>query len=81
MRGALSGTRFGLWLTGYKKSFFDGVKVSKWPPTILVYDTDGRKDPYVIRTTPIDGQLDLALSPNGTKVAVFDGAKVLIYWI
>lgn len=79
IRGALSGTRFGLWLTGDKKSFFDGVKVSAWPPTILVYDTDGPKNPYVIRTTPVEGQLDFALSPNGTKVAVFDGAKVLVY--
>jgi hypothetical protein len=76
---ALSGTRLGLWLTGDKKAFFDGVKVSTWPPTILVYDTDGPKNPFVIRTTPVDGQLDFSLSPNGTKVAVFDGAKVLIY--
>lgn len=79
MQCAMSGKRFAFWITGAKKALFDGVKINEWPPTILVYERDSSKTPLVIRTTPVEGQLDFALSPGGTKLAVFDGAKVQVY--
>jgi hypothetical protein len=79
IRSAMSGTRFAVWVTGGRNKFFDGVKIGAWPPALLVYDVASPKDPLVVPSRPVDGQLDFALSPSGTRLAVFDGARVLIY--
>lgn len=79
MCSAISGTRFVLWVTANKKALFDGVEVRSLP-TILVYDFTRQQDhPVVIRMKPVEGWWDSALSPDGTKLALFDGAKVQIY--
>jgi hypothetical protein len=38
-----------------------------------------RDHPVVIRMKLLEGWWDFVLSPNGTKLALFDGAKVQIY--
>jgi hypothetical protein len=80
MRSAMSGTKFAAWVaaTG-KKAFFDGVEIGS-TPTILVYDfARSKDDPVVIRMNPVEGLWDSALSPNGTKLALFDGSSLQIF--
>ena len=79
MRSAMSEKRLAVWVSTNKKAPFDGAKIQPWPPTLLVYDVAGPKDPIVIRMKPVDGQFDFAFSPSGTKLAVFDNARVQIY--
>ncbi len=79
MRSALSGTKFALWVSANNKSLFDGVKVHS-PPTLFVYDfARPQSNPVVIYLKPVAGDWDFALSPEGTKFALFDGVRVQIY--
>ena len=75
---ARSGTKFALWVTANKRAFFDEVEIKA--VTILVYDFANLKErPSVLRIKPIRPDWCFALSPNGTKMAVFDGSNVQIY--
>jgi hypothetical protein len=78
VRSALSGTKFALRVSADKKTVFDGVDI-KGSTTVLAYDVVSPKSPVVVRIKPVQGQSDFALSPSAAKLAVFDGAKVLIY--
>jgi hypothetical protein len=78
MRSAMSGTKFALWVTANKKVFFDEVEIK--PITFLVYDlAKPNNHPAAIRMKGVRPDWDFSLSPNGTKLALFDGAKVQIY--
>jgi hypothetical protein len=78
MRSAMSATRFCLWVTAYRKAVFDGVKITS-SPTLLLYDAVSPKVPVAIPIKPVEGWWDYALSPSGNRLAVFNGAKVLVY--
>jgi len=74
----LSGTRLAVWVTSSPKGIFDGVKI-KNSPTVLVYDVVGLVRRSVISIKEEYGQWDVALSPDGAKLAVFDGVRLKIY--
>jgi hypothetical protein len=79
IRSCTAGTRFATWAIAAKKGLFDGVTI-KNSPTLLVYDLRSSGDrPLTIPIRPASGNWDYVLSPNGTKVAVFDGAMLRIY--
>ena len=78
MQSAMSGTKFAMWVVANRKASFDEVEIK--PVTILVYDFARLEDsPAVIRMKSVRSDWDFALSPNGTKLALFDGATVQIY--
>jgi hypothetical protein len=75
---AMSGNRFAVWVTADPKTLFDGVKLSS-SPTLLLYATT---NPHHLLAIPIDpqtGDFDFALSPDGSEVAIFDGARIRLY--
>jgi hypothetical protein len=78
IRSAMSGTKFAVWVVANQKASFDEVEIKS--VTILVYDLANLKDrPLVFRLNPVRIDWDFALSPNGTALAVFDGANVQIF--
>jgi hypothetical protein len=78
VNSAVSGTKFAMWVVANSKAFFDGVEIKQ--VTILVYDLANLKDrPLAFHLKPIRGDWTLALSPNGTKLAFFDGVRVQIH--
>jgi hypothetical protein len=79
-RAAMSGGRFAFWIVGAKKVIFDGVQVTG-RGRIFVYDAETGRRVYTIPLRPKDWDFDFALSPDGTRLAIFDGAKVRIYGI
>ncbi|HWZ26261.1 MAG TPA: hypothetical protein VN037_13340 [Verrucomicrobiae bacterium] len=77
---SLSGTGFGFWMTSDRKTLFDGVKVHQ-SPVVLVYDAT---NPRILWSTPISiqsqiGDFNIALSPDGKHVAIFNGATLTLY--
>jgi hypothetical protein len=78
MRSAMSGTNFAVWISANRRALFDEVEMSSL--TILVYDTANlKKRPSVFHLKTVKSDWDFALSPNGTKLAFFDGTSVEIY--
>jgi len=67
-----------VWVTSSPKGSFDGVKI-KNSPTLLVYDVVGLVRRSVISIKEEYGQWDVAFSPDGAKLAVFDGVRLKIY--
>jgi hypothetical protein len=78
LQASMSGTRFGFWIDGSQKVILDGVKVTGWG-RIFVYDAETGRLVYTSPLRPKTWDWDFALSPSGTKLAMFDGAKVRIY--
>jgi hypothetical protein len=79
IRSSTEGTGFAAWVAADKKSFFDGVAIAD-SPKLLVYDRSHTESaPATIPMNPASGDWDYSLSPNGTKLAIFDGARVRIY--
>jgi hypothetical protein len=80
-RSDMAGMRFGIWVTANKNAVFDSVKINAWPTvTILVYEVGSPKDhPLVVSTKSSNGLWDFTLSPDGSKLAVFDGVNVQVY--
>jgi hypothetical protein len=79
IRASASGTRFATWAIAAKNGTFDGVKI-KNSPILIVYDKGNVQDrPLNISIRPASGNWDYALSPKGTKLAIFDGAMIRIY--
>jgi|ERR1017187_893445 hypothetical protein len=79
VRPAMSANEFAVWVTATRKTLFDGVQVGN-KPTLFVYDTSGK----ILFTVPVarkSGDFDFALSPNGNRLAVFDGAGINLYTI
>lgn len=75
---AMSGIKFAVWITAYKKTLFDGVEVGN-SPTLFLYNTTS---PNLALAIPIDRQtedFDFALSPDGRELAVFDGTRIKLY--
>lgn len=77
---SISGTRFGLWMTSYRKTLFDGVTVHQ-SPVLLIYDAT---NPMLLWAIPIKQQaadFDVALSPDEKQLAIFDGASLRLHMI
>lgn len=76
---SISSTRFGVWMTSYRKTLFDGVKVHQ-APVLLIYDAT---NPKLLWSIPIKqyGEFDIALSPDEKHVAIFSGASLRLYMI
>jgi hypothetical protein len=74
---SISGTRFGFWMTSYRKTLFDGVKVHQ-SPVLLIYDAT---NPKLLCSIPMKlyGDFNFALSPDEKHVAIFQGAKLTLY--
>lgn len=78
MRSAISGTKFAVWVSASRRAMFDEVEISSL--TILVYDIANLKNrPSVLHVRATKSDWDFALSPNGTKLAFFNGANVKIF--
>jgi hypothetical protein len=80
MRPANSRKRLAVWVTAYRRSLFDGVEVSS-SPTVLVYDVTDQKRLLAVPVKRQSGDFDFALSPNGTELAIFDGARITLHLI
>jgi len=74
----LSGSRLAVWVTSEPKGIFDGVKINS-SPTLFVYDVLGLRRLSLVSIKSVNGQWDVAFSPDGAKLAVYDGAKLKIY--
>ncbi len=74
----LSGTKLAVWVTSYRKGAFDGVKVNS-SPTLFIYDVLAQRRISWISIRPAEGQWDVAFSPDGGSLAVYDGARLNIY--
>lgn len=76
---SISGTRFGVWMSAYRKTSFDGVIVHK-SPVLLIYDAT---NPKLLWSMPIRGAGDfnIALSPDEKHIAIFNGTKLTLYAI
>jgi hypothetical protein len=74
---SVSGTRFGLWMTSYRKMLFDGVKVHQ-SPVLLIYDAT---NPKLLCSIPMKlyGDFNFALSPDEKHVAIFNDASLTLY--
>jgi hypothetical protein len=74
---SISGTRFGFWMTSYRKTLFDGVKVHQ-SPVLLIYDAT---NPKLLCSIPMKlyGDFNIALSPDEKHVAIFDNASLTLY--
>jgi hypothetical protein len=74
---SISGTRFALWMTSYRKTLFDGVTVHH-SPVLLIYDAT---NPKLLWSIPINRQGDwnIALSPDEKHVAIFNDANLTLY--
>jgi hypothetical protein len=78
MRSAMSGTNLAVWVSANRRALFDEVQMSSL--TILVYDIANLKSrPSVFHMKTVKSDWDFALSPNGTKLAFFNGASVEIF--
>jgi hypothetical protein len=73
-----SGRTLVVGASGWKKGVFDGIKLRS-VPTLLVYDTASSKGAFVLPFRPASWDWMWTVSPSGKNVAVFDGAKLLIY--
>jgi hypothetical protein len=80
IQSAMDGTRFALWVKAERKALLDGVDI-KSEPIVLVYDVGRPEKCFAVQVKTVRAQLDFALSPNGKKLAVFDGAKVRVWSI
>jgi hypothetical protein len=79
-RKSMSGSRFAISLTGYKrKAVFDSVPVARSPlHTIVAYDERCRQQ--ISSVTPALSDLsDFALSPEGNTLAVLTGTTISVY--
>jgi hypothetical protein len=76
---SISGTRFGFWMTSYRKTLFDGVKVHQ-SPVLLIYDATNPKLPCSI-PMKLYGDFNIALSPDEKHVAIFNDANLTLYAI
>jgi hypothetical protein len=74
---SISGTRFGVWMTSYRKTLFDGVKVHQ-SPVLLIYDAT---NPKLLCSIPMKlyGDFNFALSPDEKHVAIFNDASLTLY--
>lgn len=78
MRSAMSGTNFAVWVSANRRALFDEVEMSAL--TILVYDIANLKSrPSVFRMKTVKSDWDFDLSPDGTRLAFFNGASVEIF--
>lgn len=76
----LSGTRFLLNYVGDRRSVIDGVAISE-DGTFLVYDVIAQKLVFSLSNQKLSWDNTAALSPDGTKLAVLNGASVRIFRI
>jgi hypothetical protein len=79
-RAAMSAQEFAIWMTSMHPETFDGVRVGK-TPTLLVYDASSGRLLFSIPIQRKSGNFDFALSPDGTRLAIFDGANLSLYTI
>lgn len=80
IRWAAYGSKFAVWATASRKTRFDGYELDS-SPTILVYLANGSTRIPGIKIAPVSGDFDFALSPDGNKLVLFDGAKIRLYAI
>lgn len=77
---SLNGNRFAVSVSASKRASFDGIEIGE-RPSILVFN---KSNPQHIAAVPIigfSGISELALSPNGSEMAVFNGKDIRIYLV
>jgi hypothetical protein len=80
IRTAMSANEFAVWITAYHKTLFDGVQVNSHP-TLFLYDATNPKLLFTVPVKQKSGDFDFALSPDGSQLAIFDGAGIRLYAI
>ncbi|HEV2223719.1 MAG TPA: hypothetical protein VGR84_12020 [Candidatus Acidoferrales bacterium] len=80
IRSAISGKRFAVWITAYHKTLLDGVEIRS-SPTVFVYYVTNPKHVFALPLKSWGGDFDFALSPDGTELAIFDGARITLHLI
>ncbi|HVC45969.1 MAG TPA: hypothetical protein VND90_01865 [Terracidiphilus sp.] len=79
---SLSGNRFAVWITAGRRYVFNSVELLKGPnPNVLVFDTLKRKHIFATTIRSQTFEWTFALSPDGTKLATFDGVTIALYRI
>ena len=79
---SLSGNRFAVWITSDRSCVFNSVDLQKGTyPNILVFDTLNRQHVFAITIRSRTSQWAFALSPDGTRLATFDGRTIAMYRI
>jgi len=76
---SLDGDRFAISLRGDRHTVFDQVKVPNGQLAIFVYDRASRNQVFQLNLGSIVEQVDFALSPKGTALAVLLGDVVRLY--
>jgi hypothetical protein len=77
---SLSGNRFAVWVSAYRKYPFNFIQVHKGPDaTVLVFNTLESKHVFAATIRSKGSDWTFALSPDGTKLATFDGVAVTVY--
>jgi hypothetical protein len=80
IRTAISADLFAVGITAANRRKFDGIQVGELP-TIFVYQTRTGRLLFTIPMKPRSGDYDFALSPDGHRLAIFDGAAISMYSI
>lgn len=79
---SLSGNRFAVWVTADRRYVFNSVTLQKAPsPNVLVFDTVKPQHVFATTIRAKTSEWAFALSPDGTKLAIFDGVTIALYRI
>jgi hypothetical protein len=79
---SLSGNRFAVWVSADRKHPFNFVQVNKGPDaTLLVFNTLESRHVFAAAIRPKGFDWTFALSPDGTKLATFDGVALTVYTV
>jgi hypothetical protein len=80
VRAAMSANVFAVWITAHRKALFDGVHLGE-TPTLFGYEAATGKRLFTVPVERNGGDFDFALSPHGSRLAIFDGARFSLYTV